>query len=89
MSRLYAITYDIPSDNRRVKIANVLKSYGERVQYSVFECWLSKSELEEAQTRLEKILKASEDSIRFYPSERTIGILGLGSPSTEADILII
>ena len=35
--RLYAVAYDIPDDTRRVKLANLLKSYGERVQLSVFE----------------------------------------------------
>ncbi|BDG22408.1 hypothetical protein TthSNM17_20700 (plasmid) [Thermus thermophilus] len=32
--RLYAVAYDIPDDTRRVKLANLLKSYGERVQLS-------------------------------------------------------
>ncbi len=37
MKRLYTIAYDIPDDTRRVKLANLLKSYGERVQLSVFD----------------------------------------------------
>jgi CRISPR-associated protein Cas2 len=27
---LYAVAYDIPDDTRRIKMANLLKSYGER-----------------------------------------------------------
>ena len=41
--RLYAVAYDIPDDTRRIKLASLLKSYGERVQLSVFECYLDES----------------------------------------------
>ena len=32
------ITYDIADDKRRTKIHKVLKSYGQWMQFSVFEC---------------------------------------------------
>jgi len=63
----YVITYDIPDDKRRKKIADLLEGYGQRVQYSVFECVLSKSKFKELQKRLHKIFKPKEDSLRFYP----------------------
>lgn len=37
----YLISYDIPDDRRRVRVAKTLKDYGDRVQYSVFECILA------------------------------------------------
>lgn len=40
----YVIAYDIPDDSRRDKVATLLVSYGERVQLSVFECWLDGSQ---------------------------------------------
>jgi CRISPR-associated protein Cas2 len=87
-ARLYAISYDIPNDNRRVKIANALKSYGERVQYSVFECWLTVKELKTLRERLDKLHEAHEDSIRFYPT-LDVDILGLGAVSDDTALLII
>jgi CRISPR-associated protein Cas2 len=39
---LYVISYDIPDDKRRKKIADLLEGYGQRVQYSVFECQLNR-----------------------------------------------
>lgn len=63
----YIITYDIPDDRRRKKIADLLEGYGSRVQYSVFECVLSKGQYEELKKRLGKIFKTGEDSLRFYP----------------------
>lgn len=49
---LYVVTYDIPSDKRRQKVAKLLEGYGRRVQYSVFECLLSEVKYEELQKRL-------------------------------------
>ncbi|AIE73549.1 MULTISPECIES: CRISPR-associated endonuclease Cas2 [unclassified Synechocystis] len=64
---LYIICYDIPDDRRRKKVADLLEGYGVRVQYSVFECYLSAKKLKELQRRLRKQFNQNEDSIRFYP----------------------
>lgn len=37
---MYLVSYDITSDRRRRRIANLLENYGKRIQYSVFECYL-------------------------------------------------
>jgi len=65
--QLYVITYDIPCDKRRKKIADLLEGYGQRVQLSVFECLLNKRKYEELKQRLHKWVKLEEDSVRFYP----------------------
>jgi CRISPR-associated protein Cas2 len=64
---LYLITYDIPSDKRRKKVSDLLEGYGQRVQYSVFECRLESAKYEELKTRLKKRVNLEEDSVRFYP----------------------
>ncbi len=38
---MYVVSYDIGSDKLRNKVAKVLLGYGNRVQYSVFECHIS------------------------------------------------
>jgi CRISPR-associated endonuclease Cas2 len=38
---LILVSYDIPDDRRRTKLAHTLKDFGQRVQYSVFECLLT------------------------------------------------
>ncbi len=67
---LYIVTYDIPCDKRRKKIANLLEGYGQRVQLSVFECLLTKQKYEQLKQRLKKQVKIEEDSVRFYPLSR-------------------
>jgi len=43
---LILVSYDIPNDRRRVKIAKTLEDFGDRVQYSVFECDLEQEHFE-------------------------------------------
>ena len=60
------ISYDISDDKRRTKIHKMLKSYGQWMQYSVFECDVTDSEYAKLRSRLSKVIKPEEDSIRFY-----------------------
>jgi CRISPR-associated protein Cas2 len=63
----YVVTYDVPCDKRRRKIAKLLEGYGQRVQYSVFECVLTDNQYQELKQRMKKRVNLTEDSVRFYP----------------------
>lgn len=60
------VSYDISDDKRRTKIHNILKSYGEWVQYSIFECKLTPTQYAKLRHRLSKLIKSESDQIRFY-----------------------
>lgn len=60
------VSYDIPEDKRRTKIHSILKSYGQWMQYSVFECNLTETQYAKLRSRLAKLIKPDSDSIRFY-----------------------
>ncbi len=60
------VSYDIPEDKRRTKIHSILKSYGQWMQYSVFECELNDTQYAKLRSRLSKVIKPECDSIRFY-----------------------
>jgi CRISPR-associated protein Cas2 len=60
------ISYDIKNDKRRTRVFKTLKNYGQRTQYSVFECSLKKTDFLKLRRKLEKTIKPDEDSIRFY-----------------------
>jgi CRISPR-associated protein Cas2 len=66
MSRLWMIAYDISEDRIRNRVRNILKNYGVRVQYSVFECELDGREKHALQKRLSGML-GRDDSLRWYP----------------------
>jgi CRISPR-associated protein Cas2 len=63
----YVVSYDIPDNKRRKKIADLLEGYVARVQYSVFECVLAPPQYQELQRRLGQVFREGEDSLRFYP----------------------
>jgi len=62
----YLIAYDIEDDKRRRKISDLLEGYGIRVNYSVFEFYLSEKELQEIINEAKKILDKKRDSFRVY-----------------------
>jgi CRISPR-associated protein Cas2 len=62
----YVVSYDIPCDKRRVRVAKALTGYGERVQYSVFECLLTEAQFERLWEELQRKIDADEDSLRAY-----------------------
>ncbi|MCS7283126.1 MAG: CRISPR-associated endonuclease Cas2 [Anaerolineae bacterium] len=64
---LYVVAYDIPDDRRRTRVHRVLSGFGKWTQYSVFECFLSEKERVMLMEKLGRVLKADEDSVRFYP----------------------
>ncbi|MDJ0581165.1 CRISPR-associated endonuclease Cas2 [Crocosphaera sp.] len=60
------VSYDITENKRRTKIHSILKSYGQWVQYSIFECDLTETQYAKLRQRLSKLIEADTDSIRFY-----------------------
>jgi len=63
---LYIVAYDIPDDRRRTRVHKTLSGFGKWTQYSLFECYLSDKERVALQGKLDKVLEAKEDSVRFY-----------------------
>ncbi len=89
----YLVTYDIPDDKRRTKLAKMLEDFGDRVQYSVFECILDKEHLHRMIAGINNIIIEKEDSVRVYPlcasCEKDIKIMGQGDMIKIENIYII
>jgi CRISPR-associated protein Cas2 len=65
------VGYDVntltPAGRRRLRrVAIVCKDYGQRVQFSVFECTVSETGVERLRQRLLKEVDLKEDSLRIY-----------------------
>jgi CRISPR-associated protein Cas2 len=90
---LYVIAYDIVDDARRVKVAEVLKDFGRRVQYSVFEALLDAELLARLRARVNREIDEEEDSIRIYrlcgECERIVEIIGQGVRTMEEKVYIV
>ena len=64
------VSYDIEDDKRRGRIHRILKSFGQWMQYSVFECDLTRAQYLVLRHRLDDYIKKAEgDSVRFYLCE--------------------
>jgi CRISPR-associated protein Cas2 len=63
---LILVSYDVPDDRRRTRLAHALKDFGERVQRSVFECRLTAKQLEGLRGRVQALILPEEDSLRIY-----------------------
>ena len=89
----YLVSYDIPNDRRRTKLAKTLKDYGDRVQYSVFECILDNRLLENMKQKITDLIDESEDSVRIYDlcadCEKNIVIMGQGVVSKDEEVYIL
>jgi len=68
---LVLVTYDVKTDDaagekRLRKVAKACKDVGQRVQYSVFECWLEPAQWTMLRQRLIETIDENKDSLRFY-----------------------
>ncbi len=68
---LMLVTYDVATgdaDGRRRlrRVARLCQDYGQRVQYSVFECQVDAAQWTVLRTRLLSEIDATVDSLRFY-----------------------
>jgi CRISPR-associated protein Cas2 len=65
------VSYDVATTSsagrRRLRrVAATCKSYGVRVQYSVFECSVTEREIVLLRAKLLDVVDLDEDSLRFY-----------------------
>ncbi len=66
MKDFWVIAYDVSDDRARYEVADMLKNHGSRVQYSVFECYVTGTQLQILRNRISRLLD-SDDSVRWYP----------------------
>ncbi|PUB72166.1 MAG: CRISPR-associated endonuclease Cas2 [gamma proteobacterium symbiont of Ctena orbiculata] len=88
MNRFTMVCFDVSDEHRLRRVANELENFGQRVQRSVFECWLDDKQLFELKCRLAKMIDPGEDHVRYYPfcSGDLRGILIDGPGSVTTDI---
>lgn len=91
--KYYVVSYDVTDDKRRNRIAKTLLGFGERVQDSVFECLLDAAQMHNLRHRLDKLIKADEDSVRFYNlgavTSADVEVQGVGKVTTVPAVYIV
>ncbi len=61
------IAYDIADDRRRYKIIKIIEKHGVRINYSVYECMLTQSQLDKIQKKIDELIVRKEDTVVYYP----------------------
>lgn len=90
MRYTYLVCYDIAEDKRRDRAFKVCKNHGEHLQFSVFECDLTATELAGLQRELNEVISQTEDQVLFVSLGPAEGrgdrvIAALGKPYTKLD----
>lgn len=96
MRTSYLVCYDICDEKRLRKVFQAMRSYGDHLQYSVFECQFSGLDLARCRAELSKIINHKEDQVLFVnlgPAEgrgdRVITALGKPYAALDAPCIII
>jgi CRISPR-associated protein Cas2 len=80
------ISYDVNTETREGRrrlrtVAKLCQAYGQRVQFSVFECRVNDAQYEAFRHKLVKVIEPSQDSIRLYklrqPREQSVESYGI------------
>ena len=96
MRKSYLVCYDIRDDHRRAGVAKAMRGFGDRIQYSIFECQLNATDLVRCRFALGKLIHHKEDQVLFVdlgPSEgrgdRVITALGQPYSTVDAPCIIV
>jgi len=96
MRQSYLVCYDIADDRRLARVAKAMRGFGERIQYSIFECQFTKTDLVRCRQSLSEIVNHKKDQVLFVhlgPTEgrgdRVITSLGRAYTTLDAPCLIV
>jgi CRISPR-associated protein Cas2 len=90
MRNSYIVTYDISDDKRLRQVFKTMRDYGDHLQFSVFECQLTATDLVKLRAELAKIINHDVDQVLFVDLGPSGGrgdrvITALGRPYTSLD----
>lgn len=92
------VSYDVATDEgrgqRRLRrVAKACQDYGQRVQYSVFECIVDPAQWTKLKARLISEIDTDKDSLRFYYLgsnwQRRVEHIGAKEPIDQEGPLIV
>lgn len=91
-TELLIVSYDVVDDRRRTRLHKLLLGYGTWVQYSVFECYLTKRQQVELLARVKREVNRDQDRVRIYrmcgACEGRVEAIG-SKPPTEAVAYVV
>lgn len=96
MRNTFIVCYDVSDPKRLRKVFKTLRAWGDHLQYSVFECELTRPDLARLRTSLSEIIHHNDDQVLFVdlgPSERrgdrVISAIGKPYSTVDAPLIVI
>ena len=86
----YLVAYDISNDKRLRQVFQIMRNYGDHLQFSVFECQLTTLDLANLRIELGGVIHHDQDQVLFINLGPAEGrgdrvITALGRPYTRVD----
>ncbi len=90
MRHSYLVCYDIADDKRLRKVFKTMRGWGDHLQFSVFECQLTKTDVVKMRAELSELIHHDEDQVLFVELGPAEGrgdrvITAMGKPYTSID----
>lgn len=96
MRNSYIVAYDIADPKRLRQVFKSMRSWGDHLQLSVFECQLTQTDLVRLRAELAGIIHHQEDQVLFVdigPAEgrgdRVISALGKPYTNIDAPLIVV
>ena len=96
MRNTFLVCYDIADDTRLRKVHKTMCGFGDRLQYSVFECKFSPSDLARCRHAVDRLIHHREDQVLFVDlgpvegrGERVITALGRAYTTLDSPCIIV
>ncbi len=88
---LYLVAYDVTDQGRLSRVRHFLKGYSTGGQKSVFECFLTESELRAVAGELKSIIDEEEDRIHIFTMDgrSKTHTLGMGVQPADPEFFYI
>lgn len=88
MRNTFLVCYDICDDKRLRKVFRTMRDFGDNLQFSVFECHLTPTDLTRCRQIISEIINHSHDQVLYIDLGPTEGqgdrvITALGLPYTQ------
>ena len=96
MRNTFLVCYDISNDLRLRRVHKTMCGFGDRLQYSVFECKFSPTDLARCRHALERLIHHREDQVLFVDlgpvegrGDRVITAIGRGYSTLDSPCIIV
>lgn len=94
MRNSYIVSYDIADPKRLRQVFKAMRAWGDHLQFSVFECQLTRMDLARLRAALDEIIHHDEDQVLFVDLGPAEGrgdrvITAIGKPYVHVDAPLI